>query len=358
MKDIVQTPRQPLGDGVISGVLSSIFRGAVGLRNVLYDSVRPLSHDLGRPVVSIGAIHAGGVGKTPMSLLVARHLVKHGHSVAFLSRGFGRPNKGMVICKPGESVSWEIAGDEPALLHAALPESWLGIHPNRRRSARRLCEEVPGDTVFVLDDGFQHRQVKRGFDVVCLPAAPFSDKLMPAGTLREPLASCGRADRFCIVGSSEEADECTRTRERLSSLFPRKKPAVILYQIPVEWRNLATGEAVTNLTLANPLLVSGIARPERFTKMLAAMGTQVGGCRFFDDHHVFEAKEIEGVGVAGFDGIVTTEKDAYRLNTIKLVNCQDIWYLKIGLSFADQPSQERFFADMNNSVQSYIPKRR
>src|SRR5271157_4415329 len=357
MNNSDRTPRQPLGDGMVPLILSSIFKSGVSLRSLLYDNAPALSHEIGRPVISVGAIHAGGTGKTPMSLLVGRHLTGQGRCVAFLSRGYGRPNNRVAICKPGSAVSWDLGGDEPALLHNALPQSWLGISPVRRESARRLCGEVPPDTVFVLDDGFQHRQVKRDFDIVCLPPAPFADKLMPAGTLREPLAACERADCLCIVGTSQEADECARTRELLSSLFP-SKPTVVLYQVPVEWRNLGTGEAVTKLKLATPFLLSGIARPERFTNMLATMGIHAGVSRFFDDHHVFTAKEIEKVCGAGFDGIVTTEKDAFRLNTIKLVNCPDIWYLKIGLSFADQLSQQRFFADLNNSVQSHILKRR
>lgn len=350
-------PRQPLGDGMVPLILSSIFTSGVSLRNFLYDNVPALSHEIGRPVVSVGAIHAGGTGKTPVSLLVGRHFAGKGRCVAFLSRGYGRSDSRMVISKPGAEVSWEFVGDEPALLHHALPQSWLGISPDRRESARRLCEEVPPDTVFVLDDGFQHRQVKRAFDIVCLPPAPFADKLLPAGTLREPLAACKRADCLCVIGTRQEADECARTLERLSSIFPGK-PTVILYQVPAEWRNLETGETVPQLNLTSPLLLSGIARPERFTSMLAAMGVSARASRFFDDHHAFTKDEVERLRGSGFDGIITTEKDAFRLNTIKLVNRRDIWYLKIGLSFADQSSQERFFADLNNSVQSTILKRR
>lgn len=352
-----KTRLQPLGNGTLPRVLSSIYGSVVSLRNFLYDNISALSQEAGRPVISVGGVHAGGTGKTPMSLLVARQLVERGYSIAFLSRGYGRAHKEMVICKPGEPVSWNQVGDEPALLHEALPQSWLGICPNRRKSARDLRNLVPGNTVFVLDDGFQHRQVKRTADIVCIPPDPFADSLIPAGRLREPLVNLKRANFICIIGSMKEKDACIRTREKLLLQFPGKG-IYVLFQVPGEWRKLGTGETSKILPFRSPLLLSGIARPDRFSMLIADMGIRPCASHFFDDHHVFTINEIEGLYGGQCDGIVTTEKDAFRLSTIKLVNGPDIWYLKIDVSFADGPSRESFFEHLNDSIQSYIPKRR
>jgi tetraacyldisaccharide 4'-kinase len=340
-----------MGDGVIPRGLAFMY-GCVGfLRNRFYDLVPSLSYDIGKPVISIGGIHAGGTGKTPLCRLVARHFVNAGASVAFLSRGYGRPTKALVICKPGESTTWDVVGDEPAMLHDALPQTWLGVCANRRKTARLLCNIVPQDTVFVLDDGFQHRQISRSMNIVCLPPDPFSDLLLPAGSLREPLVNCERAQCICIIGSREQMDLCTRSRERLAELFPGK-PIFTLQQVPVSWRNLATGQTVERPPVAKALMLSGIARPERFGNILSNMGISVAASYVFDDHHVFTQKEIQDLRGERFDGIVTTEKDAMRLRTIKLVNDLDIWYLTIDLSFFGSTTAEQFFENLNNSIGS------
>jgi tetraacyldisaccharide-1-P 4'-kinase len=49
--------------------------------------------------------------------------------------------------------------------------------------------------------------------------------------------------------------------------------------------------------------------------------------------------------------IITTEKDAIRLKSLKLVNRADIWYLKIALQFSDQESRKLFFT----MIETIIP---
>ncbi len=348
---------EPLGNGIVPGFLSSVYRGGIAMRNLLYNRVPALSGEPGRPTVSVGGIHAGGTGKTPLSLLVGKYFVEKGFTVAFLSRGYGRRSRETVICKPGSRASWELVGDEPALLHAAVPESWLGVSPIRTRAANSLCSVVPQKTVFIMDDGFQHRRMKRTIDIVCLPPDPFADTLIPGGTLREPLKNCNRAHCICVIGERRLADELGRTREKLAPLFPGKN-IHILYQVPTVWRNLGTGETSADLPLKRPVLLSGIARPDRFSYLVERMGVHPSESHFFRDHHAFTREEIEKLCGSACDGIITTEKDAFRLNTIKLVYGPEIWYLKIDLCFSDVPSEELFFARLNDSIQSNIPTRR
>jgi|WetSurMetagenome_2_1015567.scaffolds.fasta_scaffold00008_72 tetraacyldisaccharide 4'-kinase len=357
MDSIQKNLRQPLGDGIFPAFLSALYGSAVCIRNLSFDHLKFLAAKIGRPAVSIGGLHAGGTGKTPMALLTAAGLVEAGRPVAFLSRGYGRRYKGIVVCNPGVSAAWNVVGDEPAMLHDNLPQSWLGVFPNRRSSARLLCKEIPSNAVFVLDDGFQHRRVARAFDVVCLPPSFFSDKLLPAGTLREPFSSCNRADFLCVIGMRAEADECAHTKETLESMFPGK-PIAVLYQTPGKWHNLVSGATCSVPPCPHPLLLSGIARPERFSSMMREMGITPGASHFFDDHHPFTQDEIRRLCGNTRDCIITTEKDAFRLRSIKLVNGPDIWYLKIDLSFADGPSKDLFFTNLNDSITSYIPMRR
>ena len=340
---------QPLGNSPLPRLLSGIFGMAVSLRNLLYSRIPALSRDAGRPVVSVGGVHAGGTGKTPMALLVGQYLRDKGHEVAFLCRGFGRVHKKLTLCKPGMPVSWENVGDEPALLHSALPESWLGICANRLAAAKELCSLVPENTIFILDDGFQHRRLKRRVDIVCLPQDAFGSCLIPSGMLREPLKNCKRADIVCIIGSENQAQELMQVREKIISRFGCRN-VFIMYQSPIAWCNLKTMESVPVIPCKKPALVCGIARPQRFVRLAQDMGISVARNYFFNDHHPFTADEIEGIGKGPYDGILITEKDAVRFNTLKLVNCPEIWYLKIELAFFDGQSKELFFSRLYGSI--------
>ncbi|HUI92627.1 MAG TPA: tetraacyldisaccharide 4'-kinase [Chitinivibrionales bacterium] len=348
---------QPLGNSPLPRILAFAFGIVVAVRNFFYDHVPSLSTEAGRPVISVGGVHAGGTGKTPMALLTAKYFVEKGRGAAFLCRGYRRIKKKLIIGKPGVSASWEEVGDEPSLLHSELPVSWLGVYANRVAAARVLCGLAPENSVFILDDGFQHRGIRRTLDIVCLPPDAFGSWLMPAGTLREPLKNCRRADIVCIIGNKKQVHELIQTREKVISRLGCKD-VFILYQSPIGWNNLRTGESAPVPPCKKAALVCGIARPERFAELVQDMGISAGKKYFFNDHHAFSADEVEAIGSRPCDGIITTEKDAIRLNTLKLVNCPEIWYLKIELDFFDSQSKEEFFNRLYGSISKYIPTRR
>jgi tetraacyldisaccharide 4'-kinase len=333
-------------------MLSALYGCIVQCRNVLYDHIPFFSHSAGRPVISIGGLNAGGTGKTPLALLVGTYLKENGKEVVFLSRGYRRKNRKTVICKPQSSAEWENVGDEPALLHANLPGSWLGIGANRRKTIKRFVPMLSAKSVFVLDDGFQHRQLKRNIDIVCVPADVFEDRLLPSGTLREPVSGLKRAHCICLIGGGPEQNvRLAKTKEEIVARY-KHSVAVVLHQNPAGWINCATGTQQANLPLKRPLLLCGIARPERFTGLVKSMSVHPVKEVLREDHHEFTASEIETLcrDRDAYDGILTTEKDAWRLNTLNLVNCPDIWYLKIDLQFFDPDSKRDFFSRLSGSI--------
>jgi tetraacyldisaccharide 4'-kinase len=339
----------PLGNGIFPRFLSALYGSAVRIRNFMYDRFPALSYDAARPVVSIGGINAGGTGKTPLALLVGTYLKDNGNEVVFLSRGYHRKTRKTVICRPQSIAEWENVGDEPVLLHTNLPQSWLGIGANRRTTIKRISPLLSGKTVFVLDDGFQHRQVKRDIDILCIPADVFEDHVLPAGTLREPVDCMKRAHCICIIGSPGQNTRLGITKEEIDARY--KHPAVaILHQVPAGWVHAASGTVHAELPLKRPLLLCGIARPERFTGLVKSMAVIPEKEVLCEDHHVFTAPEVGNLCRGRFDGILTTEKDACRLNTLNLVNCPDIWYLKIDLQFSDPDSKSIFFSRLGCSL--------
>lgn len=334
-------PRVP---SVVAMPLSGVYSAVVAARNLAYDRLPALSRKLDRPVISVGGIRAGGTGKTPAALLVGRYVQEVcGCGVAFLSRGYGRRTGKQVIVEPNGKAEWRETGDEPCMLHRNLPGSWLGIGADRTAVARSLSRLMPEKSVFILDDGFQRRQTRRDLDIVCLSESVLRDRLMPAGDLREPLSELARADILFIIGTEERV---SALREVEASLPVAEKTAVLL-QYPHSWVEARTGETRTDPPYRAPVAVTGIARPGRFADMLRSLSVEPLRVHNFRDHYNFKKNDIAPlVHNIYSNGMVTTEKDAVRLLSPEFAFLRDIWYLKIGLRFADPSKESQILSDI------------
>jgi tetraacyldisaccharide 4'-kinase len=271
--------------------LSTIYGGIAGVRNALYDRGVLRARRLEGPVVSVGNLSAGGSGKTPFVMLLGELLKARQIKFDILSRGYGRKSRGVLLVDP-EGVP-EQFGDEPLLIARKLHVPV--IVGEDRYEAGRFAEAKFGAQMHLLDDGFQHRALARGFDIVLLTAADANDRLLPAGRLREPLDSLRRAD--VIVLPSGASDD---------SFAVEGKPI---------WR-VRRGIEPQNVP-PRPVVFCGIARPENFLLQLRAAGVDPAAQAFYRDHHAYGEKDVQELldlkrrSEAG--GFVTTEKDAVNL---------------------------------------------
>jgi tetraacyldisaccharide 4'-kinase len=359
MTDTLSDNKYPTGRSPLPGSLARtpLTRLAAGLygtvvkaRNGAFDRLPSLARAAERPVISVGSIRAGGTGKTPFALLTAKYLLSKGYAVAFLSRGYRRKERGLRIVKPHETVPWEQIGDEPQLLHQRLPETWLGIGADRHASAAALAPLLPHRAAFVLDDGFQHRRLKRDLDIICLHGSPFTDRLLPHGYLREPPASLARSHAIVLIGSSDEATSLDEQRTFLATRFPAT-PIFTVFQHEGSWINLADGAIAPLPPFKNPLLLCGIARPERFITMVRKSGITPSAERIFPDHHFYTINDIPETHELYLRGVITTEKDAVRLKGLNIVPAPAIWYLSIDLRFADTDHKHCFFSLIDKVTQ-------
>jgi tetraacyldisaccharide 4'-kinase len=279
---------------------------------------------LDRPVISIGNLTLGGTGKTPLTIYLAQILLSWGLTPILLSRGYGRIARSSArVVAPGQGVTArpDDVGDEPALIRRRVPGIWLGISADRWS----VANEIPYrdlQAVFLLDDGFQHLQLHRDLDIVLVHSAqPFlSNRVLPLGSLREPVQSMRRCDVVMLNGLEGTADwisikeEISRIHAQ-AGLFCCRQHIGRIERFEL-WRACSSGpEAASGI--GPVFLVSAIAGPGRFRSDVEALGIQVRGERTFRDHcRLTDQDWLSCVGAArrtGAAALLTTEKDAVKL---------------------------------------------
>lgn len=284
--------------------LVPVYRAALALKAQMFRWGWLGRKRLASPVISVGSVSAGGAGKTPVVLMLARMLRQRGYAVRILTRGYGRSSATVERVEPHDDPLWH--GDEPVLLaqRAGVPV-FVGAERYKAGLLAEKCEASEKTIVHLLDDGFQHRQLARDVDIVLLTRADVEDRLLPAGNLREPLAAAAKAD--VIVLREEEADAL----QGFVSGLTRGESGPVVWVIR---RTLSLGEG-TLPTM--PFAFSGIARPESFEKMLKGQGYEPAELMVFPDHHPYSESDVrrivERARACGANGFVTTEKDAVKL---------------------------------------------
>jgi tetraacyldisaccharide 4'-kinase len=244
-----------------------LWRGVNRLRRALYRRGILKSKRLPRPVVSVGNLAAGGAGKTPAVIAIARYLAKRGFRVAVLTRGYGRSGdvSGVVT-----SLDPDRFGDEPVLIKSKLKNVDVIVGSKRFDNAIQFLGQNDCD-LFVLDDGFQHLQLARDVDVV-----------IDAGTgvMREGRSALAYAD-FVI-------------QRDLRLVVPEELASTPLFAF------------------------AGLANNEQFFDSLRANALNVVGTKRFRDHHRYTTADVasikEAARAAGARAIVTTEKDAVKID--------------------------------------------
>jgi tetraacyldisaccharide 4'-kinase len=272
-------------------LLSSIYGTVVAARNGLYDRATLGTRRLDGPVISVGNLSLGGSGKTPFVILLGELLKARGIKFDVLSRGYGRKSRGTLLVDPGGLPTQ--FGDEPLLIARHLQVA-VTVGEDRF-AAGQFAETKFGAQLHLLDDGFQHRQLHRDFEIVLVTPQDATDRLLPAGRLREPLASLRRADAVVLAAGAR------------AESFP--------LQGKLTWR-VRRGIAPENVP-PRPVVFCGIARPQNFVLQLRTANIEPAAEAFYRDHHAYTEGDIQDLlalkqkSEAG--GYVTTEKDAVNL---------------------------------------------
>ena len=294
--------------------MSRAFKLLVQARAKLYESGILPTRRLSHPVISVGNLTVGGTGKTPLVIALAESLRERGFRPVILSRGYGRTTRGVLVA----DSDWEQCGDEPMLLKGRLSDVPVVVGADRYE-AGVVAEQRQLGNIFILDDGFQHRQLHRDFNILTIDPVEWAggETLLPAGRWREPKTAVARADAACV-------------QEIAGTPMPQLPVPTFAVRTELDgiYENGTRLEPDTLKDLA-VVAVAGIAKPERFFASLGMLSIHPTECIRFADHHRYTMSEIERLPG---DILITTEKDAVRLRGItKRRYC----YLRISAKIPD-----------------------
>jgi tetraacyldisaccharide 4'-kinase len=233
---------------------------------------------------------AGGAGKTPVVMAIARHLLGRGVPCGVVSRGHGRRGSACLEVMPGSDPAE--AGDEPLLIASRLGVPVV-VGTRRAQAVRALVAAHPSTRVVLSDDGLQHHALARDLEVLVFDDRGIGNGwLLPSGPLREPWPR--RAD---LIVRSEGARELPGfvVRRRLAAQAVRADGS----RMPL-----------SELAHAPCAALAGIAQPDAFFDMLRARGIELGAALALPDHHGFDQPLP---AVPQDMPLLCTEKDAVKL---------------------------------------------
>jgi len=284
------------------------YAGAMRLRRWAYRRGLLRSRSAGVPVICVGNLTTGGTGKTPMVAWVVERLTEAGRRPAILTRGYKAAEAG---------EAGEVRSDEARLLRE-LTGAAVVVRADRVAGAAAAVAD--GADVLVMDDGFQHRRLRRDLDIVLIDAIePFGyGHCLPRGLLREGPSALADAHAVVLTHSDEVPPErLTRLGERVARLARGASHHVGVHRPSAVIDATGAERPLDDLLGRKVYAFCGLAGPEHFFTTLAGLGARLTGRRALDDHAAYtpellrrlvaEAKRSE----AGI--LVTTQKDYVKL---------------------------------------------
>ena len=286
-------------------IISLCYALAIFIRALLYKFRIFRTQTVPMKVISVGNLTLGGTGKTPFVICLANMIegtLKK--SVSILIRGYG----------------W----DEQAMLKKKLPDVPILAGENRAKSAHRAIK-LYGSNTAILDDGFQHWEMKRDLDIVLIDSrSPFGNgQLFPRGILREPVSAIARADVVVFTKINSRALDIGSLKSGLTKLNEK----LIFLEAVHKPKNFYDVKMRKDLDLSfvngkRAILLSSIGDPSYFEDTIKGLGANIVEHIAFGDHHDYSPSDARFVmkraSERTFDFIVTTDKDAVKLSRMSI----------------------------------------
>jgi tetraacyldisaccharide 4'-kinase len=288
------------------------------IRNYLYDKKIINSAEFNIPVICVGNLAIGGTGKSPM----VEYLLKLLHTqfeTATLSRGYKRKTKGYVLAN--EATTALDIGDEPMQFYLKYPDVKVAVGEERIVGIPQLLYDHREVEVIILDDAFQHRKVRAGFNILLTQFGNlyYHDFFLPVGDLRDEWASAKRAQMVVVTKCPANLSETQKQKTTKSlRLLPEQQVFFTTIEYGTPYHILNKSDEWVLTPSVEVLLVCGIANPAPLKDYLL-QHTYTYYQKTFSDHHIFSIDDLNEMTDI-FNDIptknkimLTTEKDAVRL---------------------------------------------
>lgn len=303
----MKTPKYWQSNSLVSKFLAPIGWVYGNLTQARLKLVKPKKADV--PVICVGNITAGGTGKTPVSISIAKLLGIEMYHPYFVTRGYGGQLQNVIVNNKKHSAA-EV-GDEPLLLSQQAP---VVVNADRYAGAELAVKN--GADVIIMDDGFQNPTLCKDLSFLVFDGTYGigNGKIIPAGPLRETFADgIKRADALIILGKDKH------------NLAERSG-------LPVFFGHT---EAVQTCNIENPNVVAfaGIGHPQKFYHTLSLQGFNIAEAIDFPDHHFYTREELEKIlekAKALKAEVYTTSKDYVKIphflqKEIKVLEVAVVW---------------------------------
>ena len=311
------------------------------LRNKLYDFGYKTSQSYDFPVICVGNLSTGGTGKTPMIEYLIR-LLSNKSKVATLSRGYKRVTKGFVLADENSNV--DTLGDEPFQFYNKFKNIYVAVDEDRQNGISELRKLKNSPEIVLLDDAYQHRKVKAGFNVLMTSYSNLftKDMVLPTGNLREPRYGYKRANAIVVTKCPANLDDSEKTKIK-KSIKPKSNQKVFFSSISYSDTVFSFEEEKQLKEFDDFTLVTGIANATPLVSFLKSKGHKFSHIEF-GDHHNFTLKDLELLEKQ--EKILTTEKDYMRLMCEEQLRSK-LYYIPIEILIDD-------FKAFNSSVLSFV----
>ncbi|MBI1925304.1 tetraacyldisaccharide 4'-kinase [Candidatus Poribacteria bacterium] len=341
--------------------LSWIYGSLVIARGWLYERRILKPKRLPCAVISVGNITVGGTGKTPTVIWIAKYMRDAGFRVAILLRGYRRQKRSspIAVVSDGKEILLSTAesGDEAQMIAKVTPGVPVLVGKDRYGAGLEAIRRW-GVQVVILDDGFQYRQLARELDIVTVDGTQAfgTGRLLPAGTLREPISALRRADAILLtrmdVVKARGDKAPTTVRATIEKYVKAEQIGESCHQ-PTTLYRLGTGEKIglSLLKGQRALAVCGIGNPGAFADTLRRYEPQHVELLAFPDHHRYTPSDLivirDRARLAGANMIVITQKDEQKL----LAFSDELPILVLVIELVLTTGQESFKQQLKQAVE-------
>lgn len=310
---------------------------------ILLRKRKPTSFRL--PIISVGNLHLGGTGKTPLVIEIARHFSNK--RVAVISRGYrGTLQKSGARVDLKKTSGPSLYGDEPWMIKQNTKAD-VFVGANRKKNMIRFEVDKNYDLA-ILDDGFQHRQIHRDINIVVVPAEMvlFQQNPLPLGNLREPISRIERATHIVLIKSESEQVSTQSSFELLRQFNPGAN-----YSIATRSLTSFSHRAgpMINLEGSRVGAFCGVAHPERF-KADVEKKMRLSLFSSFPDHYPYTQESLEKLIEEAknhqVDGWITTEKDWVKISEVLLQSAFPFYVANLELKLS-----EEFWSSINQGLE-------